>query len=347
MPEKETIVVVGAGVIGLSTALQLQSQLLPHQKILLVARDFPSTTSINYASPWAGAHYRPVPGKSLQAEREESQARRTYAHLRGEASIPESGVSWIEGVEHLENPPKEYLEPDTLDFYRHLDGFRELGKDEVPEGVKWGVGYMTFVINSPVYCAYMLRRFILRGGGTREVTLTNINEAFYLAPRVKTVVNCSGTGFGDTKSFIIRGQTCLVRNPVNVTLTRQNSDGTWSFCIPRPLEGGTIIGGTKQVNDWDPNPSLQTRETLLRNAKKWFPFSEESKGEFDVIRDIVGRRPAREGGMRIEVEKLDKGRTVVHGYGAAGRGFEISWGVAEDIVCLVRGAGLLGEKARL
>ncbi|KAL4940015.1 hypothetical protein BDV06DRAFT_213842 [Aspergillus oleicola] len=338
---------IPAGVIGLSTALQLQSQLKPRQKILLAARDFPSNTSINYASPWAGAHYRPVPGKTAQAEREESQARRTYAHLRDEASIPGSGVSWIEGVEHLENPPKEYLEPNVLDYYRHLDGFRVLKEGEVPKGVKWGVRYMTFVINSPLYCGYMLRRFILRGGETREVNLMNVNEAFYLAPKVKTVVNCSGTGFADPKSFIIRGQTCLVRNPVPVTLTRQNSDGTWSFCIPRPLEGGTIIGGTKQINDWDPNPSPETRATLLRNAKKWFPFTEESKGEFDVIRDIVGRRPAREGGMRIEVEKVGEGRTVVHGYGAAGRGFEISWGVAEDISGLVKRAGLLGEKARL
>lgn len=137
----------------------------------------------------------------------------------------------------------------------------------------------------------------------------------------------------------------MVRNPCSVTLTRQNSDGTWSFCIPRPLEGGTIIGGTKQPHNWDPNPSLQTRETLLRNAAKWFPFTEESGGRFDVIRDIVGRRPAREGGVRIEVEEVDvdglQGR-VVHGYGAGGRGYELSWGIARDVAALVG-----GQKARL
>jgi hypothetical protein len=130
-----------------------------------------------------------------------------------------------------------------------------------------------------------------------------------------------------------------------VTLTRQNSDGSWSFCIPRPLEGGTIIGGTKQPHNWDPNPSLETRETLLRNASKWFPFTSASGGKFDVIRDIVGRRPARQGGMRIEVEKVGDGKTIVHGYGAAGRGYEISWGVAEDVVKLIREEGLVPEKA--
>ena len=126
-----------------------------------------------------------------------------------------------------------------------------------------------------------------------------------------------------------------------MTLTRQNTDGSWSFCIPRPLGGGTIIGGTKQPRDWDPNPSPQTRETLLSNAAKWFPFTPESGGKFDVIRDIVGRRPAREGGMRIEAEKVGQGRVVVHAYGAGGRGFELSWGVAGDVLDIVQGNGLL------
>jgi hypothetical protein len=147
-----------------------------------------------------------------------------------------------------------------------------------------------------------------------------------------------------------KGQTCLIRNPTTTTLTRQNADGTWSFSIPRPLDGGTIIGGTKGPNDWDPNPSPAVRETLLNNAKKWFPFTEESGGKFDVVRDIVGRRPAREGGMRIEVEPLggaSKGRRIVHGYGAAGRGYELSWGVAGDVVCLVLAEDEGMEKASL
>ncbi|KAL4920595.1 FAD dependent oxidoreductase [Aspergillus aurantiobrunneus] len=346
MPEKETIVVIGAGVIGLSTALCLQQHLTPSQQILLVARDWPSTTSINYASPWAGAHYRPVPGSSPQAIREEQQARRTYQHFRNEAKVPGSGVERVEGIEHLESPPAEYLDENALANYAHLDGFRQLPAAELPASVKWGVRYNTFAINSPVYCAYMLRRFIIRGGQTKEYTLANPQEAFYLSPNVKTVVNCSGVGFGDPKSFIIRGQTCLVRNPCSVTLTRQNSDGSWSFCIPRPLEGGTIIGGTKQPHNWDPHPSLEIRDKLLRDAAKWFPFTAESGGKFDVIRDIVGRRPAREDGMRIEAEKVGDGRTIVHGYGAAGRGYEISWGVAEDVVELIRENGLVA-KARL
>ncbi|OJJ51101.1 hypothetical protein ASPZODRAFT_318834 [Penicilliopsis zonata CBS 506.65] len=342
----ETIVIIGAGVTGLSNALYIQEHLRPSQSILLIATHFPHHTSINYASPWAGAHYRPVPGSSPQLVREECQARRTYTFFKAlAASDPASGVQALEGIEHLESPPDEYLD-DTLvaNSYGHLDEFQLLDPPELPEGVKWGARYKSFVVNSPVYCAWMLRRFILRGGVVREYTLADIMEAFQVAPNVKTAVNCSGMGFGDPKSFPIRGQTCLVRNPCSATITRQNADGTWSFCIPRPLDGGTIIGGTKQPHDWTPTPRPETRKTLLDNAAKWFPFTPESGGRFDLIRDIVGRRPAREGGMRIEIEDLAPGKTVVHAYGAGGRGYELSRGVAEDVVLLMLERGLLRER---
>ncbi|KAJ5587187.1 D-amino-acid oxidase [Penicillium hispanicum] len=349
MTTSETIVVIGAGVIGLSTALRIQQYLGATQSILLVARDFPSDTSVNYASPWAGAHYRPVPGSSPQALREADQAQRTYEFMkRVAADEPAAGIKFIQGVEHLEAPPPEYLDAQSVrNVYSHLDGFRHLSSEEVPAGVKWGVQYRTYVVNSPVYCAHLLRQFVVKGGRTKQYMLVNLKEAFALAPNVSTVVNCSGTGLDDPKSFIIRGQTCLVRNPCSTTITRQNTDGSWSFCIPRPLDGGTIIGGTKQPHDWDPSPSLETRATLLANATKWFPFTPESEGQFDVIRDIVGRRPAREGGMRIEVEKLANGNAIVHAYGAGGRGFEISRGVAEDTTALMLKSGLLRATAAL
>ncbi|KAJ5757545.1 uncharacterized protein N7511_006239 [Penicillium nucicola] len=345
----ETIVVIGAGVIGLTTALRIQQSLDFSQSILLVARDFPSDNSVNYASPWAGAHYRPVPGSTPQALREANQAQRTYEYMkRVAADEPGSGVSFVRGVEHLEAPPAEYLDAQSVkNVYSHLDGFRALKSGEVPDGVVWGVEYGTYVVNSPVYCAHLLRKFVLAGGEVRRFDLVNLMEAFSLAKGVRTVVNCSGTGIGDAKAFIIRGQTCLVRNPVSETITRQNTDGSWSFCIPRPLDGGTIIGGTKEPHNWDPNPSLETRERLLSNATKWFPFTPESGGKFDVIRDIVGRRPAREGGMRIEVENITDDRYMVHGYGAGGRGFELSRGVAEDVAGLMLEKGLLQPKASL
>jgi D-amino-acid oxidase len=51
--------------------------------------------------------------------------------------------------------------------------------------------------------------------------------------------------------------------------------------------------------------------------------------------------------MRIEVEKLADGKSIVHAYGPGGRGFEISRGVAEDTAGLMLENGLLRAKATL
>lgn len=65
------------------------------------------------------------------------------------------------------------------------------------------------------------------------------------------------------------------------------------------------------------------------------------EGKFQVIRDIVGRRPARDGGLRLEPEVLaaapgsTQGQVVIHAYGAGGRGIELSWGIADEVLKMV------------
>lgn len=51
--------------------------------------------------------------------------------------------------------------------------------------------------------------------------------------------------------------------------------------------------------------------------------------------------------MRIEVERIANGKTIVHAYGAGGRGFELSVGVAADVVNLMFEKGILRTKALL
>ncbi len=130
-------------------------------------------------------------------------------------------------------------------------------------------------------------------------------------------------------------------NACDVTITRQNADGTWTFCVPRGFDGGTVVGGTKELDNWDPEPSPAVRDQLLRRFAATYPRildpAAATAPGYTVIRDIVGRRPTRRGGMRLEREEkqttLLSGSSpcsvlLVHAYGLGGRGFELSWGVA-------------------
>ncbi|KAI5459665.1 FAD dependent oxidoreductase [Mariannaea sp. PMI_226] len=357
---KPTIVVVGAGIIGLTCALKIQA-LLAHRgaarstDVLIVAKEWPTSIpgapiqhSADYASMWAGAHVRPIPASSPQLRREAKWLKQTVAELdRHLQSEPSAGISRLPGVEYLGTPPPEYERQDAQSFAEEtgLRGYRRYRDDELPEGIRLGYEYETYCINAPLYSGNLLRKFILQGGKTRQHDLKSEWEPYCWGSHVALVINASGMGFGDPKSFPIRGQTVLTNlSSAAKTITTQNADGTWSFIIPRGFNGGTVVGGTKEPNDWRVEPSLETRQRLLNSAKRIISeaCSQSDAGsnveDVQVIKDVVGRRPAREGGMRVETEvkEVTGGKkSVVHAYGAGGRGYEISWGVAIEVQRLV------------
>lgn len=104
-----------------------------------------------------------------------------------------------------------------------------------------------------------------------------------------------------------------------------------AFCIPRNFDGGTIIGGTSEPNNWSTEPAPNVRDRLLRNLAEVNPDILAESGKFTVLRDIVGRRPCRKGGMRLETDNIGGGKGIMHAYGAGGRGYELSWGVADYV----------------
>ncbi|OAA62677.1 FAD dependent oxidoreductase superfamily [Niveomyces insectorum RCEF 264] len=331
------VVVLGAGVIGLSVALRLLEENGGRDfAVTVVARDFPAPAetilldpraAINYASPWAGAHNRWVPWvadgspAAAAAARDHAFALATYRHMqalsgaaRGNDVRGEAGVTFLPGLEYLEAPlPPEYTQLADAAVRRDQFGFdapdldlqfRVLPPDALPAGVAWGCAYRTWCVNPMMYCSFLLRRIVAAGGRLVKREVKTPLELFAadagLQGPFDLVVNCSGTGFNDDNVFITRGQTCLVRNACDATVTRQNADGSWSFSVPRFYGGGTIIGGTKEPDNWAVAPSAATRARLLANFARTYPAVLASHGgAFDVVADIVGRRPTRRGGLRL------------------------------------------------
>ncbi|KAF9875815.1 hypothetical protein CkaCkLH20_06747 [Colletotrichum karsti] len=254
-------------------------------------------------------------------------------------SNPEAGITFMPGIEYLEDPPEQYkaLTEEKAKELGLVD-FRRLSRNEFPDDkVAWGCEYRTWCVNPMIYCSFLLRKFAWNGGKVFRREISDPLEVFAIngLSNVRTVVNCSGVGFGDRNSFITRGQTCAVANYSPATVTRQNADGSWTFCVPRNFDGGTIVGGTKEPDDWNAEPSLEVREKLLKTFAATYPPILGETGKYRVLKDVVGRRPTRKGGMRLEREDVNNGKAIIHAYGLGGRGFELSWGVAEGVVDLV------------
>lgn len=350
------IVIVGAGVIGLSAALALVENSTKIPSITIVAQFDPQLFDFEpeYTSAWAGAHFRPFPSKNEYEARDSQLARVTLRRFKELAiNEPESLIQFIKGKEYFENPDELYK---TIGkgYSEGISNFRILDKSELPKGVVMGTEYDTFAINAPLYVQFLYRKLKFQYGVTFvKARLETLKEAALYGSKGTVIINCSGMGLQwnggyDKKCFPIRGQTLLVIPPQdtgleNYTVTHQLKDNKWTFFIYRPSHGGCIVGGTKQPNDTFAGARDSDTEELKARAAVLYPelMKTNSKGEkyFDIARVNVGFRPARVDGMNISVENHD-GSLVINGYGAGGSGYEFSYGVGQKIVELLKSSNL-------
>jgi len=113
--------------------------------------------------------------------------------------------------------------------------------------------------------------------------------------------------------------------------------------------GGTILGGSYQKNNWDPNPDPNLAIRIMKRCIELCPsLVGEGQGieGLSVIRHGVGLRPLREDGPRIDKQEFED-FWVVHNYGHAGYGYQTSYGSATEAVGLVKQALQHGKRAKL
>ncbi|SPQ25422.1 6915b9d0-2f00-4f3f-8ea4-b779cdbca041 [Thermothielavioides terrestris] len=346
------IVVLGAGVSGLTSALLLAKQ--EGNVVTVVAKHMPGDYDIEYTSPWAGANVMP-----MALEKDSRWERRTWPELRRlAAEVPEAGLHVqtarvLRRKEDVATGLKAALsdalfQPDP--WYKEvMDNFRELPAEELPAGVHSGCEFTSVCINTAIYLPWLVGQCARHGVRFRRAVLKHVAEAAGMSHsgrRADVVVNASGLlacrlgGVMDSKVYPARGQIVLVRNEANslmpTTSGCADGDDEVVYVMQRALGGGTILGGTYMKGSWDPNPDPNQAMRIMKRAVETHPELTGGKGveALDIIRHAVGLRPAREGGVRVEKEKID-GTWVVHNYGHAGWGYQGSYGCAERVVELV------------
>ncbi|BBL81061.1 amino acid oxidase [Rubrobacter xylanophilus] len=312
-------VVVGCGVIGLSTALVLCERGFGAR---VVAREPPErTTSAVAAAVW-------YPYRAYPEDRVLRWGARTYGVFRELAADPRSGVRLREGVELLRRTSAE--EPW---WWGAVSGFRRCQREELPPGCRGGYRFVAPVAEMPAYLAYLLGRFREAGG---ELELREVSSLEEVAGGADVVVNCSGAGArklaGDPAVFPIRGQILRVANPglERFVLDEENPEGL-TYIVPRAKD--CILGGTAEEGNWSTRPDPVTADSILHRCTALEPRLQEAP----VLEHRVGLRPGRPE-VRLERTALPDGTPCIHNYGHGGSGVTLSWGCAEEAAELAAAA---------
>ncbi|KIM42203.1 hypothetical protein M413DRAFT_18597 [Hebeloma cylindrosporum] len=350
---KKRVVVLGAGVIGLTTALRIQEKGL--YQVEIIAEILPTDPkTYKYTSQWAGAHHRRrcigLAHVAMERSKINKWIRYRLQDFRRNVEIIGAWRRCFRRLRQIEYYASEQPRPNTLE---RMPGFEEVPKDRLFLRAVCGYSFDTVTIDVPVYLNYLLSRFLEKGGSITRGHVQHIQRVLeggsYPFPEdveirrneavtsPDAVIVCVGLGarflggVEDRSIYPSQGQTVILRAPwVQFGKSFEGESDEWIYIIPRK-GGNVVIGGTQGVDDRYPAPRPETTRDLLRRALELCP-------ELDllpiVVEDACGLRPKREGGFRIELEyrKTSDGRrriSVVHNYGHGSKGYIASIGSAE------------------
>ncbi|KAK9382455.1 FAD dependent oxidoreductase [Kockiozyma suomiensis] len=343
---KPKIVVLGAGVAGLTTALELARTGL--YDVSVIGKYLPGDYDIEYTSPWAGANWMSFVKDDEQLKTYDRMTFEEFTRLVKEQ--PEAGIWSQKCIQYVreEDLEKTSLLGGLLDprpwFADLTPNFKRLSKDELPQEYSRGISYDSFCINLQIYLPWLVSQLLKLGVSVRSRTVSHISEAFKSHASgvpVQAVINCTGLmasklgGVMDEKVIPGRGQTVLVRNhaPAMYSVSgTSDADDEMTYIMSRP-GGGTILGGCYQLGNWNGVPDPNMAQRIIKRCLQICPQLED-EGKLDIIKHNVGLRPSRIGGPRVEKEKFEDG-WVVHNYGAGGAGYQSSYGMAAHVVQLV------------
>ncbi|KAF7326371.1 Nuclear export factor [Mycena venus] len=346
------VVVIGAGVVGLTTAVRIQERGGYHVEI--VAEILPSDPkSIKYTSHWAGAHHVSFAGPDVRQQKMDQETFKTMWELSAAGGPAEGCFLRIQEDEYFTEP---IANPEVL---QAMPDYKVLPSSSLPPDCAEGISFKTLTIDSPVYLNYLLSRFLAAGGSIVRGNVQHITEILeggtgifngrkYLSAPSAVIV-CAGLGartlggVEDKDMYPIRGQTVLLRAPwVKFGRAISSKDGLWTYIIPR-RSGDIIVGGIKVENDWYPVPRHETTLDILKRGFALCPelAPPEIRAQREpvledlqpiIIEEGCGLRPARKGGIRLEVEWFAIANQnkvpVVYNYGHGGYGYQSSWGSA-------------------
>ncbi|MDQ6642629.1 MAG: FAD-binding oxidoreductase, partial [Actinomycetota bacterium] len=190
----QRVIVVGAGVVGLSCAVRL---LEAGHRVDVLARDLPrETTSAVAAALW-------YPYRALPQDRVTAWSATSYDEFARLAKEDGAGVRMLDGTEVLTSAAADpWWAGAVPGLHRELP----------PSGYADSWSFTAPVIEMPVYLGWLSRRVEDLGGTVSRMNLSRLPDG--RLPRGPVVVNCAGIGSRllarDTSVTPVRGQVVVV-----------------------------------------------------------------------------------------------------------------------------------------
>jgi len=330
MNEQEMInvVIIGAGVIGVSTAYRLL-QAAPYLSVTVVADKFsPDNTSDGLAGVW-----EPYEAYDTPKELVKSWGRKTYEHAMHLIHCdPQAKNYGMFSTQSVILSDKEHSElPDYWDFVDNPYVLTEQELKRYQTQPKSGYTYNTVFIIGRLYVPMLMKKISALGGKFLRKKINNFNEV----ANFDLIINCCGLGArelsGDQNVFPARGHLVRVKAPwIKTAITYETKEGDTYYVLPNIDD--VVVGGSYEVGNFNTDVIVSDRERIMKNATNLVPSLKDS----EYITDWVGLRPGRTS-VRLEKEDMFvNGKTlkVVHNYGHSGIGITLHWGCAEDAVKL-------------
>ncbi|EST06249.1 FAD dependent oxidoreductase [Kalmanozyma brasiliensis GHG001] len=354
---------------------ELRYDKITFERMSLLAREKPWSKKAAVTSGLSSSSVLPVPPAQTSNDAEKQAEPLVWVH---QTELYEKA----DGPQIAARPPYEGV----LDWY---PDFKPLPQFSLKGGLSHGCTFSTIDINVPVYHRWLLHCFLELGGRLVVAEAKSLRQAVQLATspassqvvckdiatwrqagKVDALVASPGLGarfiegIKDEAVHPQRGQVVVVHAPwlsadapswndkpphklPGYSIVRAQG-GREVYVIPRG-DGTVVCGGTRIVDDWDPNPRPDTTKRILERClglvpqladpKKSAGLTRPRAEDVQVVGVNVGLRPARRGGPRLDraMDDVD-GVKVVYNYGYGGAGYQASWGAALDAKQLVEEA---------
>ncbi|CAM4828155.1 unnamed protein product [Rotaria magnacalcarata] len=333
------ITIVGAGIIGLTTACTILKEYAANENLqltILSEKFSPETTGDISAGFWEPYGLDAVDKRILRWAGYTydiflSEFFSTKAALAGIIKLPSYSLQGYNGQNIKDDETTK--KPEFLKLVRHshsLDQHELAMFDHLKP--KSGFVMVSVAVEVRKYLPQLLR-FLSEDSRVKFIK-KKIHSLIELKDKADVVINCTGLAsrdlVGDQTLRPARGQVLRVHAPWIKSMYAFDTEDGFGYVIPQ--SDTVVLGGTFQLNDWNTKPVASDTQKILRMCSKAFPALEQIRhGKVQV-----GLRPYRDNGVRLEHEKTSIDMNVVHCYGHSGAGVTLSWGCGKDVVDIVK-----------